>query len=103
MQKGQHLEYIPVIISLIALVASIYFNGGSKKRTETADAVQKAAETATINVKLDQIGQDVRDIKYDITSVKRDVQDLDKRMVAVEQSTKSAHKRIDDHEEKEKG
>lgn len=103
MQKGQRVEYIPVIISFLALLATIYFNGSGKKRTETSDAVQKAAETATINVKLDQIGGDVRDIKYDITSVKGDVQNLKERMVVVEQSTKSAHKRMDDNAEKEKG
>ena len=48
-------------------------------------------------MKLDQIGADVRDIKYDITAVKKDVQGLKERMIMVEQSTKSAHKRLDDY------
>ena len=45
----------------------------------------------------------IRDsIKYDMTAVKKDVQGLTERMIVVEQSTKSAHHRIDGIEEKER-
>ncbi len=65
------------------------------RHADETDAERKAKESAEINVKLDQIGNDVRDIKYDISAVKRDVQGLTERVVIVEQSTKSAHHRID--------
>ncbi|MEE0420346.1 MAG: hypothetical protein UDG86_09920 [Lachnospiraceae bacterium] len=75
----------------------------NNKRADVTEIERKATETATINVKLDQIGTDVRDIKYDITGLKKDVQGLNERMIIVEQSTKSAHHRLDDlAEEKEK-
>lgn len=92
---------ITVSVSIISVVFAIYFGIKSSKRADTSDVEKKAVETATINVKLDQIGSDVRDIKYDITAVKKDVQGLTERMIIVEQSTKSAHKRLDGMEERE--
>lgn len=98
----------PVLISILALIVTmisvafaVYFGLKNAKRSDTTDIERKAAETATINVKLDQIGGDVRDIKYDITATKKDVQALTERMITVEQSTKSAHHRLDAVEGKE--
>lgn len=88
---------VTVLISIISVSSAVFFAIKNSKRADTSDAEKKAVETATINVKLDQIGADVRDIKYDITAVKKDVQGLKERMIMVEQSTKSAHKRIDDY------
>lgn len=93
---------ITLLIAIASLSASIYFGLKNSKRGDRSDIEAKAAETATINVKLDNIGNDVKDIKYDISAVKTDVQNLAERMVIVEQSTKSAHHRIDDIEEKER-
>lgn len=89
------------LISIISVTCAVYFGVTGKKRGDTSDVERKAAESATINVKLDQIGGDVRDIKYDITATKKDVQALTERMITVEQSTKSAHHRLDGIEEKE--
>jgi hypothetical protein len=47
-------------------------------------------------MKLDNISQNVNDIKYDISATKKEVRDLTERVVTVEQSTKSAHHRLDD-------
>lgn len=66
-----------------------------QRRTTRQDVKQDAVNTATVNVKLDGIGSDVREIKADVRSVRDDVKELRERMVAVESSTKQAHKRID--------
>lgn len=93
---------VALLISIVSLSASIYFGLKNSKRGDRADIEAKAVETATINVKLDNIGNDVKDIKYDISAVKTDVKNLTERMVAVEQSTKSAHHRLDGLVEKER-
>lgn len=92
---------LPIVISIVSVLVALYSVIKSTKRADTSDVEKKAVESATINVKLDQIGADVRDIKYDITAVKKDVQGLTERMIIVEQSTKSAHKRLDSMEERE--
>lgn len=100
---------IPTIISIFALIVTvisvafaIYFGLKSTKRNDSTDVEKKAYEQASINVKLDQIGVDVRDIKYDMTGVKKDFQTLGERVAKVEEAAKSAHHRIDGIEEREK-
>jgi outer membrane murein-binding lipoprotein Lpp len=89
------ISIIALIVTGISVAFAIYFGIKGSKRNDTTDIERKAAETATINVKLDQIGTDVRDIKYDMTATKKDVQALTERMITVEQSAKSAHHRLD--------
>lgn len=93
---------IALLISIVSAAFAVYFGLKNTKRADVSDVAKKAEETATINVKLDQIGGDVRDIKYDMSTLKRDVQELTERVIVVEQSTKSAHKRLDTIEKKER-
>jgi peptidoglycan hydrolase CwlO-like protein len=94
---------ITILISVISVFSAVLFAVKNAKRQDDSEVEKKAVETATINVKLDSIGNDVKDIKYDITAMKKEVGNLTERMVVVEQSTKSAHKRIDEIiEEKER-
>jgi septal ring factor EnvC (AmiA/AmiB activator) len=88
------------LISVVSVSASIIFAYANYKKSANTDIKKEAAETATINVKLDSISKGVDDIKLEQKSTNRDVKDLCERMIAVEQSTKSAHKRIDDIIEK---
>lgn len=92
---------LTVAISIISVAGALYFGLRSNKRADTTEIERKAIETATINVKLDQIGADVRDVKYDISGLKKEVQGLNERMIIVEQSVKSAHHRLDEHIQKE--
>lgn len=95
------ITILSITVSVIATAFAVYFGIKSSRRADVTDVEKKAMEMATINVKLDQIGLDVKDIKYDITAVKQDVNGLTERMIVVEQSTKSAHHRIDEHIKKE--
>lgn len=93
---------IALLISIVSVAFSVYNIVKNAKRNDTKDIESRATESAVLNVKLDQIGSDVRDIKYDITSVKSSVQGLAERMIKVEESVKQAHRRINDITEKEK-
>ena len=57
---------LPIVISIVSVLVALYSVIKSTKRADTSDVEKKAVESATINVKLDQIGADVRDIKYDM-------------------------------------
>ena len=54
-----------------------------------------------LSQKLDSISDDTKEIRKEITDVKGKVNDLSERVVMVEQSTKSAHHRLDRYEEEE--
>jgi peptidoglycan hydrolase CwlO-like protein len=86
---------ITLLISVVSLSFAIYSGLKNMKRADTSDVERRATEQATVNVKLDNIAGDCRDIKQDMSSVKKDVQSLSERLVVVEQSVKSAHHRID--------
>lgn len=95
--RGHNVKIdIAILISVISVLSALFYSARNSKKQDYSDVEKKAIETATINVKLDSIGNDVKDIKYDITAVKREVTSLTERMIIVEQKTKSAHHRIDE-------
>lgn len=84
------------LISIASVLFAIYTGLKKDKRADNSDVEARAREQATVNVKLDQIGSDCRDIKQDMGTVKKDVAALSERLIVVEQSVKSAHHRIDE-------
>ncbi|MBP1924578.1 peptidoglycan hydrolase CwlO-like protein [Sedimentibacter acidaminivorans] len=87
---------LTLIISIISVLFAIYAGANNLKRNNTTDIKKDAYETATINVKLDTIGKGIEDIKVEQRSTNKDVTDLRDRVLVVEESTKSAHHRIDE-------
>lgn len=81
-------QYIPYIISSLALLFSAY---QFVKATEKEDTGQ----ITTVLIKLENITELVAEIRKDVRDDRAERQEMRDRLVAVEQSTKSAHKRID--------
>ena len=87
--------YITIIISAISVSFAIFFGLKSNKRADNKDIADTASNNAIINMKLDTIGDNVKEIKTDVAETKKQVIDMDKRLVKVEESAKSAHHRLD--------
>lgn len=81
-----------VISLLIASVALL--------RNLKGDTKNEGAQVSEILVKMELVQSDLKEIKADfkaeIRTLKSDLESIKERMVIVEQSTKSAHKRIDE-------
>ena len=92
---------ITILVSVVSVAFAIYFGLKSNRREDVKVIEERATKNAEINYKLDAISGTVNDIKYDISATRKKVEDIDKRLVIVEQSSKSAHHRIDRLEEKE--
>lgn len=86
---------VALLISLTSVAFSVYFGLRNNKRSDTKEIEQRVAERTETNMKLDQIGKDVQDIKYDISATKKSVNSLTERVASVESSVKSAHHRLD--------
>lgn len=86
---------VALLISGVSLAFALYQGITNMKRNKTQDDKQDASQLTTVIVKLENIGEGVNEIKSDMRNIKEDVQELRERVVAVEQSTKSAHHRID--------
>ena len=83
---------------ILTLVFSILANVRASK-TSIKDEIEKAKADAhrqtRLETKLDEISSDTKDIKSDIRNMKTDIGSINERLIIVEQSTKSAHHRID--------
>ena len=82
------MNYIPYIVSILALLFSVY---QFIKATEKEDTTQ----LTTLLIKLENISDGVNEIKKDMRSMREDVQVLRERIAKAEASIASAHKRID--------
>lgn len=87
---------LETIISLVVAVAALLFTALSFKRTKYQDNSANATERATMTADIRYIRSSVDDIKLENKAIQRDIIDMRERVVAVEQSTKSAHNRIDE-------
>lgn len=86
---------VSVLISGIAVICSVVMLIVTLKRNNHTDSKVQATEMTTVIVKLEAINSNVSEIRSDMKALKTDVQDLRDRVIIVEQSTKSAHKRLD--------
>ena len=87
-----------VAISLVFGVLNATRSGQNDIRDQLEAAKQQAAQQAKIETSLSVIQRDTGDIKAEMKGIKSDLQDVTRRLVIVEQSTKSAHHRIDELE-----
>ena len=86
---------VPILISVLGLFVSIMVFLTSNRRNKKTDDQREASEMTTLIVKLENIGNGVNEIKSDMRNMRNDIQDLRDRLIIVEQSTKSAHHRLD--------
>lgn len=87
---------VALLISMLAVSASIYFGLSSKKRNEKNDTKKDAAEMTTVIIKLDNISTGVAEIKSELTNVKSDVKEVREKNIRMDESLKSAWKRIEE-------
>lgn len=89
------------LLTVISVVAAVYFAYRSNNRANNDEVGKKAHIEAVLSEKLDSISDDTKEIRKEISDVRVKVNDLSERVVIVEQSTKSAHHRLDRYEEEE--
>lgn len=95
-------DRIATIISLLIAMSSLVYVIKNNRRTDIKEVQERAVENAKVNMKLDEISRTLADIKYDNSSLKKELASLAERVTSVESSTKSAHKRIDDLQNRKK-
>ena len=84
------------IISLVIAFVALMYTAFSFRRVQNNDTTASASERATMTADVKYIRQSIDEIKLENKAIQRDIEDLKTKVVIVEQSTKSAHKRLDD-------
>lgn len=80
---------------LIALIGCIVGLAGWLRNHDT-DQEKETSNMTTVIVKLENIRGSISDLKSDLKRTAEDLKDIDRRLTVVEESTKQAHKRINE-------
>ncbi len=94
MQDGLK-DFITGLVALAGLALSFYFGSKTKRRNDKCDDQNEASELTRLGVMLGFIRDDVVEIKSGMKNKQEEDKDTRERLVKVEESTKQAHKRID--------
>ena len=90
---------VSLLISGVSVAFAIFFGICSKQRNDkkdTQEETERRAENDTmVVVKLENIADDIKDIKRESKENREEMKQLRERVVIVEQSLKSYHKRLD--------
>ena len=91
---------IALLISIVSVFFAIVFGINSMHRGQKADDKKEQSDMTTVIVKLENIQAATNEIKNDIKSVKSDVRANSEDIVRMDESLKSAWKRINELAEK---
>ncbi len=111
--NGDSTITITLLIAILGIVTSTISLVVTVKKNLKTDTRQDAMAMTTVAVKLESLQDNMRDLKNDfstnmsdlkkdILSIRSDMNEFRERIVAVEQSTKSAHHRMDMYDQKKK-
>lgn len=89
------LAWMPVIVSVAALCFSIFNGSRSNKKTDEKEIAEKIARETRTDMKLNEIGNDVKEVKETVKNIQNDIKDHEGRIVKLEASYKAEHKRLD--------
>lgn len=89
------MEDLIQILAILSPLAALVFGYFSFNHARKANEHKEAEDKTTVLIKLENIGDDVKEIKNEIKDVKTDISGLTERLVKVEAAVSSAHKRID--------
>ena len=87
---------IALLISIVSVVFGVYSGLKNLSRNSRKDTMDETSHMTTVTVKLENIADGIHEIKSDMRNVKEEVREFRDRLIIAEQSTKSAHKRLDD-------
>lgn len=89
-------QIITIFISLCALLFSVYMGLRGNKKTDTKEIEARVERETRLDMKLAEIGNDVKEVKETVKSIQNDVKDHEGRIVKLEASYKAEHKRLDE-------
>lgn len=109
--NGDSTITITLLIAILGIVTSTISLVVTLKKNFKTDTRQDAMAMTTVAVRLESLQDNMKDLKSDfstnmsdlkkdILSIRSDMNEFRERIVAVEQSTKSAHRRMDMYEQK---
>lgn len=93
---------IAIVIAALSFICAGITLVTTIRRNNKKDDSSQAASLTTVIVKLENIGEDVKDIKGDLKDIKKDIQMHSERLAVIEQKVRSLNYEVfGDHEGRE--
>jgi predicted nucleic acid-binding Zn-ribbon protein len=86
---------MPIEITQLVSILSLLIAAIALARNFKLDTKSDQTELTTVIVKLENINDNIKEVKIDMKDIISDIDKVKERLTAVEASAKSAHKRID--------
>ena len=87
---------VALVISAITMAFGIYSSIASIKRHNKSDNKKESEQMTMMIVKLEGISEGINEIKSELRREKEEIKQITERLIVVEQSVKSAHKRLNE-------
>ncbi|MBP5332384.1 MAG: hypothetical protein J6Y89_11095 [Lachnospiraceae bacterium] len=87
---------VALLISFLGVFFAIFFGALNNRRSQKAEDRREQSDMTTVIVKLESISSDTNEIKNDIKSLKSDVRHNSENIIRLDESLKSAWKRINE-------
>jgi peptidoglycan hydrolase CwlO-like protein len=81
-------------------ILAAYFGVKSHQRDDKKDNANVVTVITTVQVQLETIKDGICELKNEFKAAKEDIKELREKVVILEQSAKSAHHRLDEHEKR---
>ena len=88
-------QIITILISFGALCFSIYMGVRGNKKTDKKEVETRVERETRLDMKLDEIIRDVKEVKETVRNIQSDVKDHEGRIVKLEASYQRLHERVD--------
>ena len=86
---------ISILVSVVSVAFAIFFGIKSYRRNDRSDIAERVARETKLDMKLAEIGNDVKEVKETVRTIQNDVRDHEGRIVKLEASYTRLHERVD--------
>ena len=86
---------LAVVISMASLAFSVYMGLKGNRKNDEKEIKERIARETRTDLKLDEIGKDIKEVKETVKNIQNDIKDHEGRIVKLEASLKALHKRLD--------
>lgn len=87
---------VSIVISAISVAFAIYTGLKNSRKADEKEISERIERETRTDMKLTEIGNDVKEIKESVKKIQEDIKDHEGRIVKLEASYKAAHKRLDE-------
>lgn len=87
---------LSIVISAISVAFAIYMGLKNNRKSSDKDIAERIEKETRTYMKLEEIANDVKEIKETVKTIQEDVKDHEGRIVKLEASLKAEHKRLDE-------